>query len=51
MRVELGPRDIKGKKVVCVSRDNGEKQELPMDMAVEKIQVILKNIHQRMFEK
>ena len=51
LRVELGPHDVAGKRFVCVSRDNSEKQTLLLEGAVEKVKALLVDIHDRMLQR
>jgi len=44
LRLELGPRDIKEKKVMAVRRDTGEKISIPRKDIRKEVQKILENI-------
>ncbi|WP_372999219.1 proline--tRNA ligase [Lutispora sp.] len=49
LRLEIGPKDIEKGQVTAVRRDTLEKFTLPMEGLTEKIQEILDDIHQTMF--
>lgn len=51
MRVELGPRDVEKKEFVCVTRDIGKKETHPWEGVGPRIEAILKEMHQRMFDR
>lgn len=51
LRIELGPRDIENGTCVLVKRHNGEKIIVKQDELNEQIPVILKQIHNEMYEK
>ena len=51
IRVELGPRDVEGRKFVSVCRDTGEKKEGSMDGAVDIVKEELADIQRRMLKK
>ncbi|MGB2764736.1 MAG: proline--tRNA ligase [Candidatus Aminicenantaceae bacterium] len=50
LRLEIGPRDIKEKKVVIVRRDTGKKETVAWESLKKKVPEILKNIQKSMFE-
>ncbi|NLM43477.1 MAG: proline--tRNA ligase [Clostridiales bacterium] len=51
LRLEIGPKDIDKNQVTAVRRDTLEKFTLPMEGLTEKIEEILDDIHQTMFNK
>ncbi|XP_005182957.1 bifunctional glutamate/proline--tRNA ligase [Musca domestica] len=51
LRIELGPKDMKAKQIVAVRRDTGEKLVLTMDNIEQKINELLKTIHNSMLAK
>ena len=51
VRVEIGPRDLQNKQVVCVRRDNGTKATVELSGVVESIKKLLEDIHQSMLDK
>lgn len=51
IRLELGKKDIKEKKVVLCFRDNGEKINVPNDKLIETINSSLVTMHSRMYQK
>lgn len=51
LRIELGPRDIENGTCVLVKRHNGEKIIVKQDELNEQIPIILKQIHDEMYEK
>ena len=50
LRIELGPRDIENGECVLVRRDNAEKIIVKIEKLEEKINDILENIQNNMFE-
>ena len=51
LRLEVGPKDIQNENVVLVRRDNGEKEELKKEKAVNQVSVLLDTIQDNMFQK
>jgi prolyl-tRNA synthetase len=51
LRIELGPRDIENGQCLTVRRDNGEKTPVALDEIADKVQGILDNIHDALYEK
>ena len=51
IRIEIGPKDVEGKKVLAVLRYNGEKLEISWEELIEKVPALLKDIQQGMFDK
>jgi prolyl-tRNA synthetase len=51
IRIELGPKDMKQKKVVAVRRDTGEKLTLQRETAGSDILQLLETIHHNMLDK
>ena len=50
VRIELGPRDIEGGKMLCARRDNFEKMELPLENAAEGIKALLADVQKNLLE-
>jgi prolyl-tRNA synthetase len=50
VRIELGPRDVEQKTVVAVRRDTGEKLVLPMEGLREKVEALLVDIQQNLYD-
>jgi prolyl-tRNA synthetase len=50
LRIEIGPKDIEKKQVVCVRRDTGKKEALTQEYLSEKVTEILSRIQKNMFE-
>jgi len=51
IRVELGPRDVEGRKFVSVCRDTGEKKNGSVGEAVDIIKQELEDMHARMLKR
>lgn len=51
VRIELGPRDVQRKEMVCVSRDDGKKGTYPSEGAGPTIRTIMEAMHQRMLDR
>ncbi|KAL7721829.1 Proline--tRNA ligase [Entamoeba marina] len=51
LRIELGPRDYAGQKVVIVRRDNGAKAESSWDDLVVNVKRIMDEMHNDMYAK
>jgi bifunctional glutamyl/prolyl-tRNA synthetase len=51
IRVEIGPRDMRNDQFVMVSRVTGEKQSINRSVAIDNIQMMLKDIHQALYTK
>ena len=56
IRIELGPKDLESQKFVLARRDNGQKQEVPLNSLSEGelqriIKIELDDIHNDMFAK
>ncbi|EDR22941.1 prolyl-tRNA synthetase, putative [Entamoeba dispar SAW760] len=51
IRIELGPRDYEGKKVVIVRRDNGTKSESTWEDLIQNIKKTIDEMHHDMYEK
>ncbi len=51
VRVELGPKDIAAGRCVAVRRDTGEKIEMPIEGAAERLQGLLGQIQDDMLSK
>lgn len=50
LRIELGPRDLQKRTVVCVKRTNREKTFVPMDELAARVPALLEDIQREMFE-
>jgi len=50
IRIEIGPRDCENNEVVVVRRDTGEKITMPMEGLREKLEALLENIQQNLFD-
>jgi len=51
LRIEIGPRDIKEKKVVVIRRDNGKKEQISEGKIVKRITEILDEMQTDLFNK
>src|SRR3712207_2593780 len=51
VRVEVGPKDIENNQVVLVRRDTREKVVVSMDELETKVQELLDDIHNNMYER
>jgi prolyl-tRNA synthetase len=51
VRLELGPRDLADKKVVCVRRDDGSKTPLPIEGIEAALTDLLEEIQRSLFER
>jgi prolyl-tRNA synthetase len=51
IRIELGPRDVEQQSVVAVRRDTGEKLPLPMLGLREKLETLLDEIQQNLYDR
>ncbi len=51
IRIEIGPRDIKNNKAVLVRRDTGEKTSVEMDEVKEKVNELLEEIHNNLYNR
>lgn len=51
VRVEIGPKDIENNQAVLVRRDNGEKIVVSLDEIETKVEELLKDIHNSMYQK
>lgn len=50
IRIEIGPRDCANNEVIVVRRDTGEKMPMPMDGLREKLEAMLEEIQQALFD-
>ncbi len=50
VRIELGPRDIEGGKMLCARRDTCEKVEMPLENAAASIKDLLATVQKDMLE-
>ncbi len=51
IRIEIGPRDLKENKVTLALRYNREKISVNIDEVTETIEKLLKEIHEKMYQK
>jgi len=51
IRVEIGPKDIEKNQVVLVRRDTGEKMQVPQDNLLERVEQLLEEIQQNMYNR
>ena len=51
LRIELGPRDIENGVCVAVRRDNGEKLSVAIDVLCDRIDGLLDDVQQGLFDK
>ncbi len=51
IRIEIGPRDCENNEVVVVRRDTGEKTAMAMDGLLPKLEALLEEIQQSLFDK
>lgn len=51
LRIEVGPRDVKGNKVILVRRDTGEKKSVPVENVREQVRDSLERIQEDLFQK
>jgi prolyl-tRNA synthetase len=51
LRIEIGPRDVKENQAVCVRRDNGHKEPVPLDSLSTKLPEIFVDIQKSLYEK
>jgi prolyl-tRNA synthetase len=51
VRVEVGPRDLENGQAVLVRRDTGEKETVELENISERIEKLLEEIHQNMFDE
>ncbi len=50
VRIELGPRDIEGGKMLCARRDTCEKLEMPLDNAAQGVKDLLADVQKSLLE-
>lgn len=51
LRIEIGPRDIKENQVVCVRRDNGQKDPVSLDSLNVRLPDLLSDIQNSLYKK
>jgi prolyl-tRNA synthetase len=51
LRIEVGPRDVREGKAVLVRRDTRAKEPVSQDMLVERVQDLLKDIQQGLYDR
>ena len=50
LRVEIGPKDMEKNQCVIARRDTGEKYFVPLEELEEKVQSLLKEVHDNLYE-
>jgi prolyl-tRNA synthetase len=51
LRIEIGPRDVKESQAVCVRRDSGHKEPVPLDSLKARLPELLSDIQKSLYEK
>lgn len=51
LRIEIGPRDVKENQAICVRRDNGQKEPVPLDSLKARLPEFLSDIQKSLYEK
>ena len=51
IRLEIGPRDLEQGQCVAVSRDNREKEAIPLDQVTDRLPVLLEALRTRIYQK
>jgi prolyl-tRNA synthetase len=51
IRLEVGPRDVAARQVIAVRRDTGEKITLPVEGLRQRLEAILEEIQQNLFQQ
>ncbi len=51
LRLEIGPKDVKDNQVVCVRRDNGQKEPVSLDSLKDRLPELLSDIQRSLFER
>ncbi len=51
LRIEIGPRDLENGIAILTTRVDGKKENVKIDELASKMPEILKDIHQRMYQK
>ena len=51
LRIEIGPRDVESGNVVLVRRDTGEKETIPATEIRGRVEILLAQIQQSLFER
>ncbi len=51
LRIEIGPRDLENGIAILTTRVDGKKENVKIDELAAKMPAILKDIHQRMYQK
>jgi len=51
LRIEIGPRDVKENQAICVRRDNGQKEPVPLDSLKARLPELLSDIQKSLYEK
>jgi prolyl-tRNA synthetase len=51
LRVEVGPRDLAAERLTVVRRDTRAKEQVPVDGAVQRVQELLLEVQQGLFDR
>ncbi len=51
IRIEMGPKDVAANQVVLVRRDTGEKIPVPQENLLPRLQALLEDIQQNLFQR
>jgi prolyl-tRNA synthetase len=51
LRIEIGPKDVEKNQVVLVRRDTGAKADTGMGNIIEKVDIVLNDIHKNLYER
>ena len=51
LRIEIGPKELAGNKVVLVRRDTGEKSSIELDSLKETVEKTLEDVQQNLFRR
>jgi prolyl-tRNA synthetase len=51
IRLEIGGKDLEKSEVRCVKRNDGTKQQLPQEGLADKLNELLVQIHDEMYQK
>jgi len=51
LRVEVGPKEVEGRKVTCVARDTRERMEVPLEELGTRVKEILRQIEERLKQR
>jgi len=51
VRIEIGPKDVKNKRVILVRRDTGKKEEVKINKVIPRIKDLMNEIQKSIFNK